>query len=54
MTDNNSEQHQFTRTCPACDVPVESFRQLGPVTWVLEPCGHQIDDRIHTDFWRGE
>ncbi len=39
-----------TRTCPTCGEPIESTRQVGPVTYVLEPCGHQVDDRVLADF----
>ncbi|PSP79045.1 hypothetical protein BRC81_06115 [Halobacteriales archaeon QS_1_68_20] len=38
---------ETTRICPACDEPIQSTDRIGPVTYVLEPCGHQVDDRIH-------
>lgn len=50
-SNDRDETEESMRRCPACDAPVESVQDIGPVTWVLEPCGHQIDDRIHTDFW---
>lgn len=43
----NERPDDPTRRCPACGTPVESARQVGPITYRLDPCGHQIDDRIH-------
>lgn len=36
-SDTNDRQDDATRHCPACDAPVESVRDVGPVTWMLEP-----------------
>lgn len=37
------------RTCPACGEPVEDARPVGPVTIELEPCGHQVDERVYAE-----
>ena len=37
-------------TCPACDVPIDDYNPVGPITVVLEPCGHQVDDRLLADL----
>ena len=39
------------RTCLLCDEPVEDVQQIGPVTFVLKPCGHEIDQEIHRDLF---
>ena len=36
--------------CPACNEPIEDARSIGPVTLVLEPCGHQVDDHLYSDL----
>ena len=37
------------RTCPACDEPVEDVCQVGPITLELDPCGHQVDEKVYVD-----
>lgn len=34
------------RTCAGCGPSVATVRRAGPVTRVLRPCGHRVDDRI--------
>ena len=36
--------------CPICEERAEDARWIGPVTLVLEPCGHQVDDRVYRDM----
>lgn len=33
-------------TCPGCGVPIDDYDAVGPVTAELDPCGHQVDDRL--------
>ena len=39
--------------CPACGQAVEDVQWVGPITLVLEPCGHHIDDYLYRDI-RGD
>ena len=41
------------RTCPICDEPIEEFEKVGPITYELDPCGHQVDERVHSDLFEG-
>lgn len=34
-------------TCPACGEPIEDIEQVGRISYELQPCGHQIDDRLY-------
>ena len=38
--------------CPACNEPIEDVHPVGPVTVMLEPCGHQVDDHLYSDLIR--
>ena len=48
---HNSRRIPMTNPrCPACNEPIEDARSIGPVTLVLEPCGHQVDDHLYSDL----
>lgn len=50
---DRSDTEDEVRRCPGCGAPVESVEKVGEVSFDLEPCGHQIDDRIY-DEWVSE
>ncbi len=33
-----------------CDQSIEEIERVGPATFVLQPCGHQVDDRTRDDL----
>ena len=37
--------------CPACGHPVEDVRKVGPISLVLEPCGHQVDEQVYQELF---
>lgn len=37
-------------TCPICDRPVERIDRVDPITYALQPCGHQVDDRTYEEL----
>lgn len=37
--------------CPACGAPVEDARRVDSVTFVLDPCGHQVDEAVYADLF---
>lgn len=39
--------------CPACGEPVTTITQPGPVTYVLGPCGHQVDVDVYEELVDG-
>lgn len=45
MTDD--EPH----TCPICDTDITAATKRGPVTYVLHPCGHELDDHVYDDIF---
>lgn len=38
-------------TCPACGAAVEDARRVNSVTYVLDPCGHQVDEAVFADLF---
>ena len=52
-TDDHPRDTQLMTSpeCPACGEPAEAARQVGPITLVLDPCGHEIDDRVYRDLF---
>ncbi len=40
-------------SCPICDEPIENTEHLGPVTVVLRPCGHQVDEHVYAGLIDG-
>lgn len=40
----------MTETCPACDELIEAVESVGPVTYELQPCGHQVDEGVYQDL----
>lgn len=50
-TDIANDQRDAERHCPACGTHIESVEKVGAVTFVLEPCGHQVDDRVLAEVW---
>lgn len=36
--------------CPACGEPIEEIESVGPITYALEPCGHQVDEEVYRDL----
>lgn len=45
MTDESAPR------CPACGAVVEDARRVDSVTFVLEPCGHQVDEAVYRDLF---
>lgn len=55
MSDNepvnrNGITEASSKTCLICGEHVETTKSIGPVTYVLQPCGHQIDERVYREF----
>lgn len=40
----------MTDACPVCDEPIADAERVDPVTFVLQPCGHQVDERTYSDL----
>lgn len=51
--DGQSDLDEPPANCPICDEPIENTEHLGPVTVVLKPCGHQIDEHVYADLFGG-
>ena len=33
-----------------CGEAISTVTQVGPVSYVLHPCGHQVDDGVYNDL----